>query len=35
MNKDKIFMMLENWLMIMAILLIFGDVERKHKEKEV
>ncbi len=33
MNKDKIFMILDNWLMIMDILLIFGDVERKHKKK--
>ena len=33
MNKNKIFMILDNWLMIMDILLIFGDVERKHKKK--
>jgi hypothetical protein len=28
-------MILDNWLMIMGIPLIFGDVKRKHKKKEV
>jgi len=35
MNKGKILRVLEGWLMIMDILLIFRDVERKHKKKEV
>ena len=28
-------MILDNWLMIMDILLIFGDVERKHKKRGI